>query len=320
MLTVQEKLQIIDRHLRGEAATSLAEEFGVSVRSVFLWCKLFDGSLNSLESKSRAPKRTRRKATPQDEELMLELRTSKKYGYRKIKWHFKRRLNKNFGESTVKRILAKHGLAGWRKKRKIGRKHRQARVPNERVLIDFTEKRIKKGKRTYTFVALDSCTRRMFACAYEHKRVEDAVDFVKRLVKAWGLMKRIQLDNGTQFVYLLKRKYKKRRLRKKTRRKQNKFGAFCKELGVKLKFIPTSSPNKNAEVERVIRTLKDECLNVTLLENFLQLKKEVASFVSFYNEQREHNSLNGETPLNEWRKRKKQGKTQQINSKACKMY
>jgi len=302
-MTVQKKLEIVNRHLRGESATELAEEYCVGVRSVFRWCRNFDGSLESLECESRAPKRTRWKASKPDEELMLELRTSKKYGYRRIKWHFKRRLNKLFGETTIKRVLAKHGLAGYRRKHRKGRKHRQARVPNERVLMDFTEKRIEKGKRTYTFLAIDSCTRRMFTSVYERKRIIDAIDFAKRVVKSWGLMTRIQLDNGTQFVYLLKRKYKKRRLRKKTRRKQNKFGAFCKELGIKLKFIPVGRPDKNAEVERAVRTLKEECMDVKHFKNIEQLKREVALFTRFYNQSREHGAHQGETPLNVWRKK-----------------
>lgn len=303
VVTVQQRLEIVNRHLCGESAVDLAEEYGVGLRSVFRWCSNFDGGLKSLECESRAPKRTRWKASNHDEELMLELRTSKKYGYRRIKWHFKRRLGKYFGETTVKRVLAKHGLAGYRRKRRKGRKHRQARVPNERVYMDFTEKRIEKGKRTYTFAAEDSCTRRLFTGVYERKRIVDAIDFTKRLVKSWGLMTRIQIDNGTQFVYLLKRKYKKRKLRKKTRRKQNKFGAFCAELGIKLKFIPVGRPDKNAEIERAIRTLKEECLDVKHFKNVEEVRREVARFTRFYNQSREHGAHQGDTPLNVWRKK-----------------
>jgi len=301
--TVQQKLEVVNRHIRGESATDLAEEYATSLRSIFRWCKKFDGSLHSLECQSRAPKRTRWKASSGDEALMLELRTSKKYGYRRIKWHFKRRLNKRFGETTIKRILAKHGLAGYRRKHRKGRKHRQARVPNERVLIDFTEKRILKGKRTYTFLAVDSCTRRLFTRVSSSKSMAEAIEFVKRLVKSWGLMKRIQLDNGTQFVYMLKRKYKKHRLRRRTRRKQNEFGAFCKELNIKLKFIPVGRPDKNAEVERAARTLKEECLDVKRFRNLKQVTREVNRFTRFYNRYREHGAHGGDTPLNVWRRK-----------------
>lgn len=303
MITVQRKLEIVNRHLRGESVVDLAGEYGVSLRSVFGWAKQFDGSLQSLECKSRAPKRTRLRVSAKDEELILELRTSKKYGYRRIKWHFKRRLNKYFGENTIKRVLVKHNLAGYRRKRRKGCKHRQARVPNERVLMDFTEKRIEKGKRTYTFISIDSCTRRMFTFVYDKKCMANAIDFVRRVVKSWGLMTRIQLDNGTQFVYLLKRRYKKRRLRKKTRRRQNGFGAFCAELGIKLKFIPFSRPDKNAEVERAVRTLKEECLDVKHFRSLEQVKQEVARFTRFYNQSREHGAHEGDTPLNVWRKK-----------------
>ena len=309
VVTVQKKLEIVNRHLLGESAESLAEEYGVSVRSIFVWCKRFDGGLASLENESRAPKRTRLKVKPRDEELMLELRTSKKYGYRRIKWHFKRRLGKYFCENTVKKVLAKHGLAGYRRKKRAGRKHRQALVPNERVYMDFTEKRIHEGKRTYTCLAVDSCTRRMFTGVYENKSIVDAIDFVKRVVKSWGLMTRIQLDNGTQFVYLLKRKYKKRKLRKKNRRKQNKFGAFCKDLGIKLKFIPVGRLDKNAEVERAVRTLKEECLDIQHFENVEQVKREVTRFTRFYNQSREHGAHQGDTPLNVWRNKTVKTKT-----------
>ena len=67
--------------------------------------------------------------------------------------------------------------------------------------------------------------------------------------------------------------------------------------------IPLSSPNKNAEIERAIRTIKEECLNITRLNNVEQTKLEVERFVRFYNHQREHSSLNGDMPINVWKQK-----------------
>ena len=117
MVTVQIKFQIVNEYKQGHSAVELAEHYGVSLRSVFRWIKRFDGSIESLNDARAKNGRERLKVTLSVEELLLQLRTGK-MGYKRISWRLKRKHGVKISPSTVKRWLKKHGLAGYKKKRK----------------------------------------------------------------------------------------------------------------------------------------------------------------------------------------------------------
>lgn len=305
MATVQTKFQVINEYKQGSTAVELAEQYGVSLRSIFGWLKQFDGSVWSLEDGRAGNGRERLKVTPRVEELLIRFR-AEGMGYKRISWRLKRKHGTQISPSAVKHWLEKHGLAGYRKKRKGRRRpDRTRKLPNQLWRLDLKSFRIKKVGKTQDYVAIDDCTRSLFASAYKHKNADNAIDFVKRLIKKYGLMKEIRVDNGTQFVYLLKRKYKRHKLRKKTRRQTNKFGKFCKLHSIKLSFIPFGQPNKNAKIERAIKTLKYELITQHKFKSLDDFNKQQEKYLAFYNREREHGGLGGDTPANAWKRIKK---------------
>ena len=306
MVTVQTKFQIINEFKQGRAAVELAMQYGVGLRSIFRWLKKFDGSLESLSDARAGNGRERLTVTTTVEELLIQLRTEK-MGYKRIAWRLKRKHGVMLSPSTVKRWLKKHGLSGYRKKRKGKRRpDRTKKLPNQLWRLDLKAFRIKGVGKTYDYVGIDDCTRTLFAYSYKQKSADNAIDFVKMLTKKYGQPEQIRVDNGTQFVYLLKRKYKKHKLRKKMRRRTNKFGAFCKKQGIKLSFIPFGQPNKNAKIERGIKTLKYELITKQKFRNINDFNKKQANYLTFYNHEREHGGLAGETPADHWKEIKKQ--------------
>lgn len=303
---MQTKFQVINEYKQGHTAVELAERFGVSLRSVFGWIKKFDGSIESLNDAREKNGRDRLKVTPAVEELLVQLR-AEKMGYKRISWRLKRKHGVKLSPTAVKHWLKKYGLAGYRKKRKGKRRpDRTKKFPNQLWRLDLKAFRIKGVGKTYDYVGIDDCTRTLLAYAYKQKSANNAIDFVKRLTKKYGQPNEIRVDNGTQFVYLLKRKYKKRKLRKKMRRRTNKFGQFCKNQGIKLTFIPFGQPNKNAKIERGIKTLKYELITKQLFKNLNNFNKKQDNYLIFYNNDREHGGLAGETPADRWKEIKKQ--------------
>jgi transposase InsO family protein len=316
MVTVQTKFQILNEYKQGHTATELSEQYGVSLRSIFGWIKQFDGSIESLIDGRVNNRRERLKVTPAIEELLVQLRTEK-MGYKRISWRLKRKHGVMISPSAVKHWLKKHNMAGYRKKRKgRHRPDRTKKLPNQLWRLDLKEFRIKGVGKTYDYVGIDDCTRTLFANGYKHKNADNAIDFVKQLIKKHGPITEIRVDNGTQFVYLLKRKYKKRKLRKKTRRKTNKFGQFCKTQGIKLTFIPFGQPNKNAKIERANRTIKEELITRQRFRNLKGFNKKQTNWLLFYNDDREHGGLAGETPTDCWKRIKKQSHNKTM--KSCK--
>lgn len=315
MVTVQQKFQIVNDFKQGFSAVELSERYRVSLRSVFRWIKRFDGDIESLNDNRSTNRCERVKVKPDIEEIIVALRLEK-MGYKRISWRLKRKHGIALSPTSIKYWLKKHGLVGKKKKRK-GRKRpdRTKKEFNRLWRLDLKEFRIKGVGKTYDYVGIDDCTRTMFAYTYKQKSANNAINFVKKLIKKYGRPEEIRVDNGTQFIYLLKTKYRKKKFRKKVRRRINKFGKFCKEQGIKLSFIPYGQPNKNAKIERGIKTLKYELITKQRFKNINDFNKKQEKYLEFYQNEREHGGLAGETPA-DYRKRIKRRTTRKI-TKSC---
>ena len=68
-------------------------------------------------------------------------------------------------------------------------------------------------------------------------------------------------------------------------------------LGVKSMRTPIQAPRANAIAERVVRSLRRECLDHILPLSEGHVRSVLAKFVSYYNRDRPHRSLGLETPV-----------------------
>ena len=69
-----------------------------------------------------------------------------------------------------------------------------------------------------------------------------------------------------------------------------------RRLGIHTLLSPVRAPRANAVAERVIRTLRNECLDHLIIVNEQHLRMVLAEFVEYYNRERPHRSLLLETP------------------------
>jgi putative transposase len=75
------------------------------------------------------------------------------------------------------------------------------------------------------------------------------------------------------------------------------FDAACAAQSVQVINTPVRAPQANAIAERVVRTLRNECLDHVLILNERHLQTVLAEYVAFYNADRPHRSLALEPPL-----------------------
>ena len=67
-------------------------------------------------------------------------------------------------------------------------------------------------------------------------------------------------------------------------------------IGIESIRTPVQAPRANATAERVVRSLRQECLDHILPLSERHVRAVLAEFVSYYNQDRPHRSLSQETP------------------------
>ncbi len=66
-------------------------------------------------------------------------------------------------------------------------------------------------------------------------------------------------------------------------------------------FITPHCPEQNGMVERVIRTLKEQCVQRHRFESLQNASRVIADWIGFYNNQRPHQALGMKTPAETFR-------------------
>jgi len=74
------------------------------------------------------------------------------------------------------------------------------------------------------------------------------------------------------------------------------YTALVRSYGLKQEFITPHCPEQNGMVERVIRTLKEQCVHRHRFETLQHASRVIADWISFYNTRRPHQALGMRTP------------------------
>ena len=69
------------------------------------------------------------------------------------------------------------------------------------------------------------------------------------------------------------------------------FRRLIRDSGTKVIRLPPMSPNLNAHAERLVRSIKDECLNRMIFVGQGSLRRAVAEYMTHYHAERNHQGL-----------------------------
>ena len=75
-----------------------------------------------------------------------------------------------------------------------------------------------------------------------------------------------------------------------------RYTALVRSYGLKQEFITPHCPQQNNMVERVIRTLKEQCVHRQRFDSIQHATHAIGDWISFYNNQRPHQALGMRTP------------------------
>lgn len=179
--------------------------------------------------------------------------------------------------SSVKRTLDRRYLIKKRSKWKRYHPHVDRPYPlksGDLVQIDTIHRMISEKKRLYVFVLIDVFSRWTYAKAYEKMSGKHTIRFVNEAQKnASFRFDTLQSDHGPEFS-----KWFTSRIQKNHR------------------YTRIGKPNDNAHIERVNRTIQEECLD-KLPNDVLKINCELKKYLQYYNYKRVHGGINYLTPM-----------------------
>ena len=273
-----------------QSLLSFAQRYGVSRASrkynkarsfIYFWLSRYDGTLESLASRSRRPHRHPNQHTPEEITLLQNMCRRNPLLGRVELWCRLRKRGYTRSLSGLYRILHKLKLQPEKfiEKKYKPKPYEQMSFPGERVQIDvkIVPKACKVGEaseeRLVQYTAIDEFSRLRFLKAYKEQSTYSSHDFLLSLVKAWSRKKIeihcIQTDNGFEFT---------NRLSLHPTNKPTLFELTAQALGIQLKFIRPYTPRHNGKVERSHREDQKRFYNHHTFYSFDDFAKQLAAW------------------------------------------
>jgi len=289
---------IDERRARGMTRDAACRVAGVSARSYTRWrLRLRALGVRALASRSSRPARPREAWKRREVRELVEFeRLLWPAGKEKIAWRMQRYHRLKVSASTVGRVLSEllrrdriyrigyapsQALRRARVARLYARRQvlgERARAPGELVQIDTLVERSDARVR-YHFSAIDPLQRCAHARLYASGTSRNAASFLRECLERWpSPIVSVQVDNGSEFM--------------------GDFERACQELGIALVTIPPRSPKRNAKVERLQRTFRNE--HYAYEPPSLDLgdaNAHLDAYLRYYNHERPHMGLGMRTPM-----------------------
>ena len=286
----------------GWSLAEAAEAAGVSDGRAREWVRRFRGGDCELADRRSGPKgRPPGRVCAEREAAIAELRGQVRMNAVQIAEALQ------MSERTVRAVIARLGLRKLAPLVEPEPANRYERpMPGELIHIDVKKlgrigqpgHRVHGDRSTrsrgagweFAHVCVDDCTRLAYVEVLDDERKETVTAFLRRAV-AWfdgqGVtIERLMTDNGPGYRSKLHRK-------------------ACEALGIRHLFTRPYRPRTNGKAERFIRTMLDGWAYKRPYTTSTERRAALAAFLTRYNTQRPHRSLNGQTPTQRLAERNK---------------
>ena len=252
-----------------------------------------DGGDGSLLPLKRGPRWKSRRTLPFIEQKVLELRRKGINRYEIYAILYPVLKSRTPAPSTIYAISRRHNLNRLTKPIQETRRRIIKSRAGELGHLDchhLSKDLILGSRQRYYLVSLlDSCTRLAWA---------EVVDDIKSLSVMFAALKSINLMNveyGVRFEAILTDNGSE--VASHGKKDRHPFERMLLELGIKHRYTRPYRPQTNGKVERFWRTLNEDLLEETTFESVEELKDELMQYLLYYNTERPHQELDGQTPL-----------------------
>jgi transposase InsO family protein len=215
---------------------------------------------------------------------VLELRKTYHLGPQRIVWYMDRYHDARISFSSVYRILVRYGVNRFPKH--VGRRALHTRryaktVPGHHVQMDVKVLGLTtdygKRIRRYQYTAIDDATRVRALQVYPRHSQSNAIRFFEYVLEKFPFrIHTVRTDRGHEWQAL--------------------FHWHVEDHGIRHVYIKPRSPQLNGKVERSHRTDQEEFYQLLTYTGDVDLSKKLAAWENFYNLNRPHGALDGQTP------------------------
>jgi transposase InsO family protein len=279
--------------LEGRSVTEVARAHGISRYWLYqLIARYRDGGADALEPRSRRPRSCAHAVDADVQASICRLRhdlaaAGHDSGPQTIAHHLRLELGTAPSIATIWRVLQRHGLITPQphKRPRSSFIRFEAQLPNELWQADTTHWQLADASDVEILNCLDDHSRYLLICA-AYTTVK-AADVTSSLAAAWliyGYPQALLTDNGAIFSA-------------KPRKGKVLLESELERLGIKGKHSTPYHPQTCGKVERFHQTLKRFLSKQQPPRSLAVLQAQSDAFRTYYNQQRPHRALHGNTPF-----------------------
>lgn len=271
--------------------------YGIGRTAYYEWYNRYQAEgEEGLRDKSRRPIHSPHATQTEVVAKIIYLRQNYHFGAYRIKVYLERYHDIRLSKSGIWRILKRLKMnllpSSQRYKRHADRwKRYEKPQPGNRIQVDvkFLERIKDSRQRYYQFTAIDDCTRIRVLRIYEKNNQLTAIRFIDYVLSRLPFHAEvIQTDNGSEF--------------------QAQFHWHILDKGIKHVYIRPRTPRLNGKVERSHRIDEEEfyrMLEGVVIDDANLFNDKLLEWEKFYNFERPHSALNGQTPYEKFREKAK---------------
>ncbi len=271
--------------------------YGIGRTAYYEWYKRYqEEGEEGLRDKSRRPLHSPLATSSEVVAKVVYLRQNYHFGAFRIQMYLKRYHDITLSKSGIWRILKRLNMnllpTSQRYKKHKDRWIRYEKPqPGHRIQIDVKFLDIIQGKRErfYQYTAIDDCTRLRVLKIYERNNQLSAIQFIDYVLSRLPFHAEvIQTDNGSEF--------------------QGQFHYHILDKGINHVYIRPRTPRLNGKVERSHRIDGEEfyrMMDGIVIDDAKLFNEKLQEWENFYNFERPHSALNGQTPYERFREKAK---------------
>ena len=228
-------------------------------RTIYRWRKRYNGTIKSLENKSRKPHYHPNQHTETEIQMIKNYKNNNKETGLVVLWVKLRQAGYTKTIQGLYHVLQRLGIYEKAPSKKKGSEPAEwttGRYPGEKVQVDvkyvpkvcMSAELQEKGERFYQYTAIDEYTKIRYMWYTNEHSTYMSSEFAKRMVKyyerQYGIkIETIQTDNGFEFTNRLS-------WQAFMKKKETIFEKTLKEVGIEYKVIKPHTPKQNGRVER----------------------------------------------------------------------